>query len=153
MRKPEAPSTTSSTEPLYCRTQSVENVYMHNSLALATKASLIVVLLEAAIFWRWEWWWWWWWGGGCIGYAVALSIMELRHSHPNPSVPGISIPLSYCAPFFVSGLIYILRAYVGTTRLVLNPHLRKLYLRFIKIQVNKTPALWFLAPCILIYLV
>ena len=80
---------------------------MHNSLALATKASLIVVLLEAAIFWlRGRG------GGGGTGYAVALSIMELRHSHPNPSVPGISITLSYCAPFFVSGLIYVLRAYV-----------------------------------------
>jgi hypothetical protein len=124
---------------------SVANIYMHNSLALATKASLIVVLLEAAIFW--------WLGGGGAGCAVALSIMELRHSHPNPSVPGISITLSYCAPFFVSGLIYVLRAYVAITRLVLNPHLGKSYLKFIKIQVHRTPALWFLAPSILTYLV
>jgi len=91
-------------------------------------------------------------GGGGTGYAVALSIMELRHSHPNPSVPGISITLSYCAPFFVSGLIYVPRAYVATTRLVLNPHLRESYMRFIKIQVPRTPALSFLASCILIYL-
>ena len=84
---------------------------------------------------------------------MALSIMELRHSHTNPSVPSISITLSYCAPFFVSGLIYVLRAYVATIRLVLNPHLRESHMRFIKIQAHRTPALSLLASCILIYLV
>ena len=96
---------------------------MHNSLALATKASLIVVLLDATIFWWWEAW--------GTGYAVALSIMELRHPHLNPSLPGLSITLSYCAPFFVSGLIYVLRAYVDVTRSVLKPQLQKSFQKFI----------------------